>query len=52
MDEFVKSMQAHSKKSLMPLQKRILIAYMSIANLLNDIKTHYGMEYIITQCLN
>lgn len=52
MDNFIKTMLVHSKKSFMPFQKGILLTNMSLRNLLVDLKSYYELTYVITRRLN
>lgn len=52
MDNFIKTMLVHSKKSLLPFQKGILLKNMSLRKLLVDLKSYYGLTYVITRRLN
>jgi len=52
MDNFIKEMRVHGKRSLMQFQKGILLTNQSLRNLYQDMKENFGLTYILTRRLN
>lgn len=52
MENFIKEVRVHGKRSLMQFQKGILLTNQSLRNLYQDMKENFGLTYILTRRLN